>query len=77
MAGDLVDTMQRSLDEVLDALEDMTLQHCFLRPDGSYDSMALSANEDALDVLVAYRPERWRWEKGAVGRARYTPPPAP
>lgn len=37
----------------LDALQEMVAQHC-AQPDGTLDSMALSANTDAMRILEQY-----------------------
>lgn len=41
-------------DVLLDALEDMAIQHCHTDKDGLTDSMALSANAYALETLAEF-----------------------
>lgn len=49
-----------SADDALDALEAMVWQHFIDGPrDGVLDHAFMSANEEAADVLVAARPDKW------------------
>lgn len=46
--------LRRARDEILDALESMVHQHCGDTEDGAIDSLALSANAEAMHVLAKY-----------------------
>jgi hypothetical protein len=49
------------LNDALDALEMMVTQHCYVEGDSAriYDHAFMSANQEACEVLVRLRPERW------------------
>lgn len=58
-----------ALDEALDTVEDLVIQHCYAESDGSYDTSALSTNRDAFDLLV--RAGRAKYVGEQVGRRAF------
>jgi hypothetical protein len=53
-----VSTSSRTVDDLLDAIEDL-LDQCCGTADGDLDHAFMSTYEDAVDLLVECRPERW------------------
>lgn len=73
--ADVLETAQAALcqlesdkDHALDALEGMVTAHLG-NDEGSVDHWNMMANVYACDVLVRYRPERWRATDGGIERA--------
>jgi hypothetical protein len=52
-------TANDATDRALDALEGMVERHCFLTPDGYFETEGSVTNRDAMDTFAALRPERW------------------
>lgn len=60
------------LEEALDMIEDLVAQGCSSETySRDYDHCFISTYEDAMDLLVRYRPEKWRLTQ--VGMAPVEP----
>jgi hypothetical protein len=57
------DDVTRDRDDALDALESMVEQYLGTEEFGVYDHMFMSAGEEACEVLIRLRPDRWGWAK--------------
>lgn len=62
-------------DEALDALEMMVTQYLYAVPDqsGRFDHMFMACEEEACEVLVSLRPDRWQATKTGVVMKRSDP----
>lgn len=61
--GYIADAFER----VMDALEGLVTSHLG-NDDGSIEHWGMAVNMDACDVLVLYRPDRWRATEGGIER---------